>query len=66
MQAGVAIPNAQGHAIIRTAIKDSNPITKLPITKYHTRNEAIATDTTAGTNFAETESTSLCIFPVEV
>jgi len=57
--AGVAIPIAQGQAIINTAINESNPIMKLPITKTHTIKDKIETRTTAGTNFADIESTIL-------
>lgn len=57
--AGVTIPIAHGHAMINTATKESKPVIKLPKTRYHIANDATATDTTTGTNFAETESTNL-------
>ncbi|HEU4821792.1 MAG TPA: hypothetical protein VFS97_00045 [Nitrososphaeraceae archaeon] len=37
----------------------------MDITKYQTTKDVTATETTAGTNLADTESASLCIFAVD-
>src|SRR5207245_6630218 len=53
--AGVAIPSAQGHAMITTETKARREkASQIPATKYENRQEAVAINMTAGTQEAET------------